>query len=648
MKQNFFFAALMAVFVLVGCGDDDVVGRDVGGDDANPADTNPPDTNNPDTNVDCLSGLTECNMACVNLQTSNDHCGTCNSSCAPNESCVAGSCMAELTCTSPEMDCGGSCTDVRSDSNNCGRCGIQCGEGESCTRGSCEPPVCGMDLPDRCEDICTDFNVDNRNCGRCGNACAGDARCVNGSCEATCPNSLCEVDGNQECIDTNTDAAHCGGCGNVCDAGEVCNGGTCGCPSGQVECGGRCVDTDSDAAHCGSCNNACPMGSTCSMGMCECPSGTTACGTECVNTQISTDNCGGCGNVCASTQSCAMGMCEGSTCRPGQIECGGTCTNPNTDTANCGACGNACGTGQTCDVGVCRPLNDLRANAVELTLPSTGAELEIVGSTTGATTDVPSVTCNAAGPNVWYEIELTERGVLWVDTAASDYDTAIFVTDSTGTPVSDMCNDDCGCRGRGDFEPLESCVGKMLSAGTYYISVGGFGPSSSGDFLLHVQFLPDAIGAFTYTSRLEGTGVTRETNVLSASSASAQMCGSLAAQRTMNSGEDVRWFAACGDTRNVLLSVCQEDGGSWEGEDSSMVRNDPVLYAFSAQTGAEIACNDDGGSAFSCQPDGGGPNFGSRLVGLNVPRGIGAVFVDNRNDGRLMSYRLAYDTDDIL
>jgi hypothetical protein len=283
-------------------------------------------------------------------------------------------------------------------------------------------------------------------------------------------------------------------------------------------------------------------------------------------------------------------------------------------------------------------------------LPAGGGEATVNGTTTDATRDGPTISgCSANGPNVWYSVVLPSRGVLWVDTAGSMYDTAIFITDSAGTAISatggtntnpGLCNDDCGCpSGGGGFtSALQSCGGAALPAGTYNISVGGFSTASTGDFTLHVQFMPET--GFLYGSRLTGLGTTTDTLLVGTSEADDMCAGGFSSR----SGEDMRWFASCGGTAMQTLSLCASDGGSYERANGTS-DYDPVMYVWSGQSGAEVACNDDGPATLNCRGTGGdSANFGSRLGDITVPRGVNAVFIDSRGlGGSGMNYQMRYD-----
>jgi hypothetical protein len=177
-----------------------------------------------------------------------------------------------------------------------------------------------------------------------------------------------------------------------------------------------------------------------------------------------------------------------------------------------------------------------------------------------------------------------------------------------------------------------------LDPGTYYISVGGCG---SGNFTLHVQRLLSSFGSFVYTSLpLTGSGTTSETPLIGTSRRVPMTCTS----NLGPSGEDVRYFVTCGG-QPQFFSLCQSDGGSFTRRIGT-TDYDPIMYLFSAQTGAEYACNDDGTTmgGTNCAGTGGDTaNFGSRLNNIVAPRGLNAVIIDERRSmSSGMRYRLNY------
>ncbi len=640
------FVALL--FLGVGCADNGTPPTPV--DSGTVIDSGRPPTDGGGT---CSPSRTNCSGSCVLLESNPAHCGACGNACASSETCASGMCVAAMTCPPGQDDCGAGCIALTGD-EHCGRCGNACDEGARCMDGSCQAEMCAVGQT-RCGATCTDTDADGANCGTCGMACETDETCTAGACVSACPagQSSCTVTDETGmrtiCTDLGTDTAHCGTCGHDCPAGQSCETGTCKCPGGTTDCAGACINLETDAANCSACGTPCLTGQACVAGMCECPTGQTECGGACVNTDVDNAHCGACDDACTTpAETCVSGTCT-TACGVGVVDCGGDCVDIATDGNHCGACDNMCAAGQSCLAGVCGPANDDRTNAVPVVLPGDGREATVTGSNTGATRDGPTISgCSANGPNVWYSVTLPSRGVLWVDTAgaAYEYDTAIFVTDDAGNAVSvtggtssapGLCNDDC-CDATGEFTDFrQSCAGGTLAAGTYYISVGGFLSTSVGDFTLHVQFLPDT--GFLYGSRLDGVGTTTDT-VLIGTSESADMCAGGFSSR---SGEDMRWFASCGE-RLPLASTCAADGGDFERADGGDVY-DPVMYVLSGETGTHIACNDDGPLLMNCAGTGGdSANFGSRISDVMLNRGIHAVFIDSRGSGGSgMHYSLRYD-----
>jgi hypothetical protein len=246
------------------------------------------------------------------------------------------------------------------------------------------------------------------------------------------------------------------------------------------------------------------------------------------------------------------------------------------------------------------PPNNNRANARSLTLGA--AEITVTGTTVGATQDGPTPCVCTSGANVWYSIALTERTILYADTAGSSFDTSLMLVDSAGNSIVGWCNDDAPCSSGGFTAGNQSRIFGALNTGTYYIAVGG-------------------CGTLIGTSRRTPT------------------CGSGLGP----SGEDAHYFLTCGG-QPQNFSLCQSDGGSFVRR-SGTTDYDPIMTLWSAQTGAEVACNDDGTTmgGTNCQGTGGDAlNFGSRLANITVPRGIGAVVIDERRNTSGLRYAMRY------
>ncbi|HSO34200.1 MAG TPA: hypothetical protein VLT33_16810 [Labilithrix sp.] len=85
----------------------------------------------------CGAAQTKCGAECVDLKTSNDHCGACGSVCAGGTTCQKGFCSSEGSCADSRLACGSKCVDPQSDSENCGACGHSCGDAGACVKGGC-------------------------------------------------------------------------------------------------------------------------------------------------------------------------------------------------------------------------------------------------------------------------------------------------------------------------------------------------------------------------------------------------------------------------------------------------------------------------------------------------------------------------------
>ena len=285
------------------------------------------------------------------------------------------------------------------------------------------------------------------------------------------------------------------------------------------------------------------------------------------------------------------------------------------------------------------PTNDARANATELAMVLNGRtgtgtfETETGGSTLHATQDGPTAGSCTTGANVWYRFTLTDTRVVYLDTSGSAFDTSLLLTNAAGAPLgSTWTSDDAGCTGGGFTSVRQSRVYGVLSAGTYYVAVGGCG---AGAFQLRAQSLPMS-GSYVYTAALAGDSTTSTT--LIGNTRSVGSCGGLLG------GEDYRWFVSCG-AQPSLFSLCSADGGSYTAVSGSS-RWEPVLYVRSAQSGSELACNANavGTGVSSCVGAGGTPaaDHGARIQGLTATRGLNALFVDNNTGTAGMGYTLRY------
>ena len=125
------------------------------------------------------SGSTECNGLCVDLQTSQQNCGSCGNEVPSGARCTAGTptCIYEW-----QSICGDKCVDLSNDANNCGACGVKIPQGTTCRDGNV---ACSYTDETVCSMACVKLKTDVKHCGTCGNACAAGASCLNGNCVIT-------------------------------------------------------------------------------------------------------------------------------------------------------------------------------------------------------------------------------------------------------------------------------------------------------------------------------------------------------------------------------------------------------------------------------------------------------------------------------
>lgn len=304
------------------------------------------------------------------------------------------------------------------------------------------------------------------------------------------------------------------------------------------------------------------------------------------------------------------------------------------------------------------PGNDARANAIMIGNISAATSLErtVAGTTVGATHDLASSSCNCtSGPDVWYRFFVETRSVVAVDTAGSEFDTSVAITDSAGSPFSAGCNDDARCTTGGFTSTYQSQVALVLDKGAYNVAVGGCG---TGRFFLHLQQLQLPGGDTTGLQRLASQAIS--TPLAGSGVASGTLTGASAWTSTCGgdwSGEDLRWFLSCGGQPQTF-SLCRSDGGTYSRQIGSTLF-DPVLTMISPRyagayvyngtypdtNGVASGCNDDAirSATDDCAGTGGDTfQYGARLRDIPSARGINAIYVDSRGNASGMTYSLAY------
>jgi hypothetical protein len=184
----------------------------------------------------------------INVATSVANCGNCGTTCSSNHispSCASGACNG--ACAANFADCNGNkqadgCeVALQTDEDNCGACKTSCASNHvtrNCSAGACNGACAanfadcnGNKQTDGCE---ADLQNDEGNCGTCGTSCSSNhitANCASGVCNGACAAGFDDCNSNKQTdgceVSLLTDKNNCGACGKVCPDGQGCSSGTC-------------------------------------------------------------------------------------------------------------------------------------------------------------------------------------------------------------------------------------------------------------------------------------------------------------------------------------------------------------------------------------------------------------------------------------
>jgi len=125
------------------------------------------------------------------------------------------------------------------------------------------------------------------------------------------------------------------------------------------------------------------------------------------------------------------------------------------------------------------------------------------GDTTAAADDFHGGCGSTGGRDVVFEMVITTRSSVTIDTNGSSFDTTLYIqSGSCGGPVVE-CDDD-------DGSGLQSMITRTLDPGTYWVVVDGYSSSYYGAYTLNVSISPVGAGdtcPSTLTHSWPGTAV---------------------------------------------------------------------------------------------------------------------------------------------
>lgn len=159
----------------------------------------------------------------------------CGKKCCPKGAkCKNGKCK----CKAGKKKCGKSCVDLESSQDHCGSCNTPCNEDETCVGGECTPnTICGNDVVEG-EEECDGNDLNGMSCSDLGFD-GGTLACDNGCTFDTSGCFILEGCGSRECGQA-PNGEQCGNCGS----GEFCTADGFCQPAAAESCNG--IDDDGD------------------------------------------------------------------------------------------------------------------------------------------------------------------------------------------------------------------------------------------------------------------------------------------------------------------------------------------------------------------------------------------------------------------
>lgn len=264
-------------------------------------------------------------------------------------------------------------------------------------------------------------------------------------------------------------AAACGGDGN--------SSGNCG--DGHVTGSETCDDGNAISGD--GCSASCTTETLCGNGTFD----------------VSSEQCDD-GNT-TSGDGCSSTCQKEGTCGNGTVEPGETCDDGNV--ASMDGCNSACTTelGYTCTgmPSTCSPDGGGGTCAAPSTITLTAMGTDMVGTAMGDTTNamngLPAANCDggtagAGNDNIFKFTTTDTRDVLVLLTPSADFDGGIRMMSAAcnvATEIIDQVGDD-GCSDYSGSGGIEALGYVNLPAGTYYVSVDGYGDTDLGAYTLDI------------------------------------------------------------------------------------------------------------------------------------------------------------------
>lgn len=285
------------------------------------------------TDKDCLN-----NFACVGNQCSTTKCTTSyklckqvciqisqccsDQDCSTDKKCESGGCVAR--CPSQQTWCVSQCVNLQSSQTHCGSCKKACKTGFSCKGGQCQCPAGQKDCNGVCSQCCAN------------NDCGGTQVCQSGFCKGNCRSDN-DCRSNFACVSNQCSTSTCKTGFRLCSGRCIANNGCCvdkdcnnnfaclsnqcstnTCKAGYKICKGQCILSDGCCSDSDCSSNFACVGNQCSTTTCR--SGYKTCNGQCI---LSSGCCSD--SDCNNYFACSNNQCSTNTCRSGYKICNSRC-----------------------------------------------------------------------------------------------------------------------------------------------------------------------------------------------------------------------------------------------------------------------------------------------------------------------------------
>ena len=201
------------------------------------------------------------------------------------------------------------------------------------------------------------------------------------------------------------------------------------------------------------------------------------------------------------------------------------------------------------------PGNDSCAQATVLQLGATQA-LDIAASTLGAQHDIDPPCASGAGPDIFYEFDVSKRVFVYADTFGASWNTVLYLLSSdckpltTQTTMGDALCDGTACG------TSQSQVVALLEAGKYKLGLSGRS-GAAGAATIHFQFALAGSGS--------AAPLPAGNNMISGTTSGASGNMQAISSDCLAAGpENAYWWAGCPSDPGGAFSASTCGAASWE------------------------------------------------------------------------------------